>query len=69
MKKTILLLVLKMVVSITIFLFFIWLSLIMIQKENYEAAFLSMLLMLVGAISFSIYKEQYIALEDDEDEE
>lgn len=68
MKKLVLLLAMKMMVTIIIFLFFLWLCILMIQKANYEAALLSMLLMLMGAVGFSFYKEQYVALEDDEAE-
>lgn len=69
MKKLVLLLAMKMMVTIIIFLFFLWLCILMIQKANYEAALLSMLLFLIAAIAFSVYKEQYVALEDDEDED
>lgn len=69
MKKIILMLVLKMVITIVLFLFFLWLCILMIQQANYEAALLSMFLFLIAAIAFSVYKEQYIALEDDEDED
>lgn len=69
MKLHLLKLVLKMLFFLVMFIMFVFVCLVMVQRENYEASFLSMLLFVLSAVMFSHYKEQWISIRLVEDEE
>lgn len=69
MKVYLLKLVLKMLFFLVAFVAFIFLAILMTQKENYEAAMMSMLLFTICAIMFGHYKEKWIEIELVEDKE
>lgn len=69
MKMYLLKLVLKMLFFLVAFVLFLFVTVLMIQQENYEAAMLSMLLFTITAILFGHYKEKWIDIELAEDKE
>lgn len=69
MKLHLLKLVLKMVFFLVMFIMFVFVCLLMIQRENYEASFLFMLLFILSAMMFSHYKEQWTGIRLVEDEQ
>lgn len=69
MKLHLLKLMLKMLFFLVMFILFVFICLVMIQRENYEAVFLSMLLFVLSAMMFSHYKEQWISIRLVEDEQ
>lgn len=69
MKLHLLKLMLKMLFFLVMFILFVFVCLVMVQRENYEASFLSMLLFILSAMMFSHYKEQWISIRLVEDEQ
>lgn len=69
MKLHLLKLTLKMLFFLLMFVFFVFLCLLMVQHENYEASFLSMLLFIISAMMYSHYQEQWRAIKLVEDED
>lgn len=59
-KVYLLKLVLKMLFFLVAFVLFIFVCIYMIQHENYDAAFLSMLLFTIAAMMFGHYKQEWI---------
>lgn len=69
MKLHLLKLMLKMLFFLVMFILFVFICLVMVQRENYEASFLSMLLFVLSAMMFGHYKEQWISIRLVEDEQ
>ena len=60
---------LKMLFFLAAFVFFIFITMLMIQQENYEAALLSMLLFTIAGVMFGHYKDKWMNIKLVEDEE
>ena len=63
MKKKVTVLVLLMVLWAILFLVFVFITLLMAQKNNFEASLLSMLLFVACGMMFGHFKDKWVKLD------